>query len=168
MTDVYRNLKKAAGNGYYARRILAQLAYLQNVLEAEDGAVPAEVTAAMQTLLQQVQEEGAATKAAVLACEAALAGFSARAKSYKLICAAHAHIDMNWQWGTDETVGIVIDTFQTMLDLMEEYPEFTFSQSQAATYEIIERFCPVMLPDIRRHVKEGRWEVTASTWVEED
>ena len=52
MTDVYRNLKKAAGNGYYARRILAQLAYLQNVLEAEDGAVPAEVTAAMQTLLQ--------------------------------------------------------------------------------------------------------------------
>lgn len=168
MTDVYRNLKKAAGNGYYARRILAQLAYLQNVLEAEDGAVPAEVTAAMQTLLQQVQEEGAATKAAVLACEAALAGFSARAKSYKLICAAHAHIDMNWQWGTDETVGIVIDTFQTMLNLMEEYPEFTFSQSQAATYEIIERFCPVMLPDIRRHVKEGRWEVTASTWVEED
>ena len=168
MTDVYRNLKKAAGSGYYARRILAQLAYLQNLFLAEDGEIPADVIQAMEMLLQQVQEEGAATRAAVLACERALAVYSERAKSYHLICAAHAHIDMNWQWGTDETVGIVIDTFQTMLNLMEEYPEFTFSQSQAATYEMIERYCPVMLPDIRRRVQEGRWEVTASTWVEED
>lgn len=168
MTSVYRNLKKAAGTGYYARRILAELAYLQNLLLAESGEVPADVIEAMQTLLQQVQEEGAVTKAAAFACEAALAGFRARAKSYKLICAAHAHIDMNWQWGTDETVGIVIDTFQTMLNLMQEYPQFTFSQSQAAVYEMIERYCPSMLPDIRQRVKEGRWEVTASTWVEED
>lgn len=168
MTTVYRNLKNAAGNGYYARRILAQLAYLQNLLLAEDGEVPADVTQAMENLLQQVQEEGAVSKAAVLACEEALAMYRNRAKKYHLICAAHAHIDMNWQWGTDETVGIVIDTFQTMLNLMEEYPQFTFSQSQAATYEIIERYCPTMLPDIRQRVKEGRWEVTASTWVEED
>lgn len=168
MTGVYRSLKAAAGNGYYARRILAQLAYLQNLFLTEEGEIPADAIQAMEKLLQQVQEEGAATKAAVLACERALSMYSERAKSYHLICAAHAHIDMNWQWGTDETVGVVIDTFQTMLNLMEEYPEFTFSQSQAATYEMIERYCPTMLPDIRRRVQEGRWEVTASTWVEED
>lgn len=168
MTSVYRALKDAAGSSYYARRVLAELAYLQNLLLAEDGEIPAPVLEATKQLLHRVEEEGAVTKAAVLACEEALCAYSDRAKSYHLICAAHAHIDMNWQWGTDETVGIVIDTFQTMLNLMQEYPQFTFSQSQAAVYEIIETYCPSMLPEIRQRVQEGRWEVTASTWVEED
>lgn len=168
MTSVYRALKSAAGSSYYARRVLAELAYLQNLLLTEDGEVPAPVLEAMEQLLHLVEEEGAVTKAAALACEEALSAYSDRAKGYHLICAAHAHIDMNWQWGTDETVGIVIDTFQTMLNLMQEYPQFTFSQSQASVYEIIEKYCPVMLPEIRQRIREGRWEVTASTWVEED
>ena len=168
MTAVYRELKKAAGTGYYARRILAQLDYLQSLLKTEDHLLPEDIMCAMETLLNRVQQEGAVTKAAVLDCEEALRHYSSRCKSYHLICAAHAHIDMNWQWGTDETVGIVIDTFQTMLNLMREYPQFTFSQSQAATYEMIELYCPSMLPEIRQRVQEGRWEVTASTWVEED
>lgn len=168
MTSIYRALKSAAGNGYYARRILSELAYLQNLLLAEDGAICAPVQQAMEQLLRRVEEEGVVTKAAALACEAELSAYSKRAKAYHLICAAHAHIDMNWQWGTDETTGIVIDTFQTMLNLMQEYPLFTFSQSQASVYEIIERYCPTMLPEIRQRIREGRWEVTASTWVEED
>jgi alpha-mannosidase len=32
----------------------------------------------------------------------------------------HAHIDMNWMWGYDETASITLDTFRTMLDLMNE------------------------------------------------
>ena len=168
MTSVYRELKRTAGESYYARRILAELAYLQNLLLAEDGEISAPVLEAMKQLLIRCREEGSVTQAAALACEEALSAYIERSKSYHLICAAHAHIDMNWQWGTDETTGIVIDTFQTMLNLMEEYPQFTFSQSQASVYEIIERYCPSMLPEIRKRIHEGRWEVTASTWVEED
>ena len=85
-----------------------------------------------------------------------------------LICAAHAHIDMNWMWSMPETTGIVIDTFQTMLHLMEDYPAFTFTQSQASTYEIIEKYAPSMLPAIKKRVREGRWEVAATHWVEPD
>ncbi len=55
-----------------------------------------------------------------------------------------------------------------MLDLMNEYPGFTFSQSQASVYRIVEEHDPELLKEIRRRVKEGRWEVTASTWVETD
>lgn len=105
---------------------------------------------------------------AVLAAEERLKSLSCVAKSLSVIYAAHAHIDMNWEWGAQETVTAVIDTFQTMLDLMDEYPDFTFSQSQASTYEIIEKHCPSMLERIRARVQEGRWEVTASTWVEPD
>ena len=75
---------------------------------------------------------------------------------------------MNWMWGFHETVGTTIDTFRTMLQIMKEYPQFRFSQSQASVYRILERFAPEMLEEVRQRVREGRWEVTASTWVEND
>ena len=76
MTSTCSELKNAAGTGYYARRILAQLAFLQNMLETETCAIPSDVQVAMDTLLKQVREEGAATKAAVLAREAALSHYN--------------------------------------------------------------------------------------------
>ena len=99
---------------------------------------------------------------------AALSPMAGEAKEYDITCAAHAHIDMNWMWGYQETASVVVDTFRTMLTLMEEYPEFTFSQSQASVYEIVEKYYPEMLEAIRARVREGRWEVTASSWVEND
>lgn len=35
-------------------------------------------------------------------------------------------------------------------------------------YEIVEKYYPEMLEAIRARVREGRWEVTASSWVEND
>jgi alpha-mannosidase len=75
---------------------------------------------------------------------------------------------MNWMWDYAETVAISLDTFRTMLNLMNEYPDFKFSQSQASVYEIVEKYDPEMLEEIRERVREGRWEVTATTWVEAD
>jgi alpha-mannosidase len=88
------------------------------------------------------------------------------AKEYTLLCISHAHIDMNWMWSWPETVAVTRDTFQTMLTLMEDFPDFIFSQSQASTYALIEKYCPATFEAIRRHVRAGRWEVTASQWVE--
>ena len=90
------------------------------------------------------------------------------AKQYTLLCVSHAHIDMNWMWSWPETVAVTNDTFQTMLALMDEFPSFVYSQSQASTYELIERYNPAMFEAIRQRVAEGRWEVTASQWVEGD
>lgn len=162
------DLKARAGDGLPARRILSELTYLTEIFAAQAQDVPADVLDAIAALQTHITDEGALTYSAVYACEQRLAQYAELAKSYTLLCAAHAHIDMNWMWGTDETTGIVIDTFQTMLNLMEEYPQFCFSQSQAATYAIIEEYCPELLPQIRARVAEGRWEVTAATWVEED
>ena len=75
---------------------------------------------------------------------------------------------MNWMWRYDETVQVTLDTFRTVLNLMKEFPQFTFSQSQASVYRIAEEFAPEMLEEIRARAQEGRWEVTASTWVEAD
>ena len=97
-----------------------------------------------------------------------LQSYGAEAKQYTLICVGHAHIDMDWQWSYEETVATTIDTFQTMLNLMREFPDFIFSQSQASVYEMIEKYAPDMLDEIRHNVAEGRWEVIAGTWVEHD
>jgi alpha-mannosidase len=90
------------------------------------------------------------------------------AKTYTLLCVSHAHIDMNWMWSWPETVAVTNDTFQTMLTLMDEFPSFVYSQSQASTYELVERYNPALFEVIRKRVAEGRWEVTASQWVEGD
>ena len=44
-----------------------------------------------------------------------------------------------------------------MLNLMKEYPEFTFSQSQASVYKIVEEFDPDMMKEIQARIREGRW-----------
>ncbi len=100
--------------------------------------------------------------------ETLLAPLSEVAKAYRILCVGHAHIDMNWQWSWPETVGLTHDTFETMLALMDEVPEFIFSQSQASVYAAMEKYDPPMFERIRERVRQGRWEVTASQWVEGD
>ena len=163
-----QNALKALTHGYWGMRALAQLAYLEELNLCHAGKYDALLNACSDALWQAQQSEGAITRAAVDALEKALAAASGDAKAITVDCAAHAHIDMNWMWRFDETVSITIDTFRTMLNLMNEYPAFTFSQSQASVYRIIEQYAPEMLPEIRARIAEGRWEVTASTWVETD
>jgi len=91
-----------------------------------------------------------------------------KAKEYTIYCCGHAHIDMNWLWPWPETVNVSHDTFATVDQLMEEYPEFRFSQSQASTYFAMEKYCPEIFERIKYRVKKGQWEVTASNWVEGD
>lgn len=166
--EKYLEMKRKANNHYWAQRILTQMGYLYKVMEAEERAVPDQLNDTENWMYEEYKRDGSITETVAKKAEEMLKGLEKDAKRYSMIFAGHAHIDMNWMWGFQETVNLTIDTFQTMLNLMEEYPEFSFSQSQASVYEIIEKYCPSMLPEIRRRVQEGRWEVTASTWVEPD
>jgi alpha-mannosidase len=170
MNDMISHLLalKAETRGYWAERIVAELEYAANLSRAQGRKHDALLRAAIESLAAQQSLMGALTRETVEETEAKLQPVSADAKSHTLLCVAHAHIDMNWMWRFDETVAVTLDTFRTMLTLMTEYPGFTFSQSQAAVYRIVEDHDPDMLKEIRRRVKEGRWEVTASTWVESD
>jgi alpha-mannosidase len=80
----------------------------------------------------------------------------------------NSHIDMAWLWPWTETVEVVRNTFQSVLDLMREYPDFKFTMSSARTYEWIEEKYPAMFHEIEQRVKEGRWEVVGGMWVEPD
>jgi len=100
--------------------------------------------------------------------EKMLAPIGKAAKGYTIHVCGHAHIDMNWMWPWQETVNVTHDTFTTMDKLMDDFPEFHFSQSQASTYFAMEEYCPEIFEMIKKRVKSGNWEITASMWVEGD
>jgi len=111
---------------------------------------------------------GASPAALAQEAEAILAPLSPAAREYEVICCGHAHIDMNWMWPWPETVSLTYDTFATMDRLMDEFPRFHFSQSQASVYIAMKELAPELWERIRQRIAEGRWEVTASQWVEGD
>ena len=81
----------------------------------------------------------------------------------------HAHIDLQWLWSWDETVNQIIpQTFGQALKFMDEYPDFTFSQSTAALYLATEQHHLELFKQIQRRVKEGRWEIVGGRWCEGD
>lgn len=104
----------------------------------------------------------------ILYCEKLLSELGKLAKKQQVICIAHAHIDINWLWGFDETTDITLSTIDTMLALLDKYENFTFAQSSALVYKIIEDYRPDYLERIKKYVKEGRFEITASTFIEAD
>jgi alpha-mannosidase len=99
---------------------------------------------------------------------AELAPIARFVKSYTLFFAANAHIDAAWLWREKETVEVCKRTFSSVLKMFEARPGFTYSQSQAALYDWMERLDPEIFEGIRSRVKEGRWEVTGGMWVEPD
>ena len=160
--------KEAYAGPEWGRRAVLELLYAVQLSAAFDHDSDSLVNEAIGQVWQTVQSEGAITRAACLAVETQLASLAVRAKSFTQICIGHAHIDMNWMWSFDETVSITLDTCRTMLDLMDQYSDYTFAQSQASVYEIVATHDPALLERIRQRVQEGRWEVTAATWVESD
>ena len=89
-------------------------------------------------------------------------------KQFTVRAIGNSHIDMAWLWPWTETVEVVRNTFQSVLDLMREYPDFKFTMSSARTYEWMQEKYPDMFEQIRQRVKEGRWEVIGGMWVEPD
>jgi alpha-mannosidase len=80
----------------------------------------------------------------------------------------NAHIDMAWLWPWTETVEVVRDTFTTALQLMREYPGFTYAQSSVQDYDWLREKYPAEFREIQQRVKEGRWELVGGMWVEPD
>ncbi len=152
----------------HIRRIFGELEFAMRLSSSQEHRFDGEIDSALTLLEDAMREDGTLTRAVCLAAEQALSPMEAAAKEYELILVGHAHIDMNWMWSWQETVAATLATFRTMLDIMDEYPQFCFSQSQASVYQIVEEYDPEMMARIKQRIAEGRWEITASAWVETD
>jgi alpha-mannosidase len=80
----------------------------------------------------------------------------------------HAHIDTNWLWEYPETVAEFGKTFGSAVKFMEEFPDFTFTQSSSCFYQETEASHPALFEKIKKHVAEGRWEIVGGRICEGD
>ncbi|MBZ4675413.1 MAG: Alpha-mannosidase [Anaerophaga sp.] len=80
----------------------------------------------------------------------------------------HAHMDMNWLWTYFETMKMCNDNLRQAVAFMDEFPDYTMIQSQAAVYKFVERVDPPLFKRIQEDVKAGRLELGGGMWTEGD
>ncbi|MEE8356887.1 MAG: hypothetical protein V3R33_06215, partial [Anaerolineales bacterium] len=85
-----------------------------------------------------------------------------------LTAAGHAHIDIAWLWTLDQTRQKSRRSFTNVLRLMEQFPSFSFTQSQPQLYDYLLEDDPDLFGEISDRIKEGRWEPIGGMWVEAD
>ncbi len=90
------------------------------------------------------------------------------AEDVTVAAAGHAHIDVAWLWTLGQTRRKAGRTFHTVMRLMEEFPEYTFSQSQPQLYDYVRQDYPELFEEIKARVAEGRWETLGGMWIEAD
>jgi alpha-mannosidase len=80
----------------------------------------------------------------------------------------HAHIDVAWLWTVEQARRKAGRTFHTVVRLMEQFPEYHFTQSQPQLYDFVRQDYPQLFEAIKQRVAEGRWELIGGMWVEAD
>ncbi len=85
-----------------------------------------------------------------------------------MTAAGHAHIDVAWLWSLAQTRRKAGRTFHTVLRLMEQFPDYHFTQSQPQLYQYVREDYPELFGAIQEAVKSGRWETIGGMWVEAD
>ena len=86
----------------------------------------------------------------------------------KIDLVGNSHIDAAWLWPRSETIDVVKRTFTTALQLMNEYPDYTYTQSAAQYSEWMADKYPALNDQIAQRIREGRWEIVGGMWVEPD
>ena len=80
----------------------------------------------------------------------------------------HAHIDVAWLWTLGQTRRKAERTFHNVIRLMEQFPDYHFTQSQPQVYQYIKEDQPALFESIKQRIQEKRWEPIGGMWVEAD
>ena len=86
----------------------------------------------------------------------------------EVVMDGHSHIDVAWLWRIQESERKAARTFSNNLLLMDLYPQFTFTQSQAILYDMCKRLYPDLYERVKEKIANGQWSVVGNTWVECD
>lgn len=80
----------------------------------------------------------------------------------------HAHIDVAWLWTLGQTRRKAGRTFHTVLRMMEQFPDYHFTQSQPQLYDYVKHDYPELFEAIKARIADGRWEPIGGMWIEAD
>jgi len=99
---------------------------------------------------------------------AALQRLSPLFKEYTVYLDGYSHIDLAWLWDKAEGETVTRDTLNTVFNLLNEYPEWIFTYSQAHGAKWMEDDYPEIFAKLKRFVAQGRIELVGGTWSEHD
>ena len=86
----------------------------------------------------------------------------------KLYLIGNAHLDPVWLWRWQEGFSECLATFRSALDRMNDFDDFKFTSACAVYYEWIEKIDPDMFEEIKKRVKEGRWNIVGGWYLQPD
>jgi len=87
-------------------------------------------------------------------------------KQRRIFLLGHAHLDLAWLWPVSETWEVADRTFQSVLNLQQEFPDLIFCHSTPALYAWVEQHRSQLFAAIQQQVAAGRWEIVAGLWIE--
>lgn len=87
-------------------------------------------------------------------------------QQHKIHLLGHAHLDMAWLWEVAETWQVAQRTFESVINLQEDFPELIFCHSTPALYQWIEQNRPDLFQVIRDKIQQGTWELLGGMWIE--
>lgn len=85
-----------------------------------------------------------------------------------ICCVGHTHIDCAWLWTLTTTEDKAVRSFSTVLELMDQYPEYKFMSSQPQLYAYVKKNAPEVYGRIKEKVAKGQWETEGGMWLEAD
>lgn len=80
----------------------------------------------------------------------------------------HTHLDLAWLWTWDDTMEVIKRDARSVVSMMRDYPEMTFTFSQPPAYEVLENEEPELFAEIKELIRAKRWEPATMQWVEGD
>lgn len=87
-------------------------------------------------------------------------------KNVHLVC--NAHLDPVWLWRWDEGAGEALSTFRVAVEMIEKFDSFVFNHNEAILYQWVEQFEPSLFNAIKKHVKNGRWNIMGGWYLQPD
>ena len=104
--DLLEKNKKTRFGSYEFRRLYYEITYLHDVAELAGKNFDKE----FDTVIEYIDQNGVG-KDDIEKLEAILLPIKKEDKVKEVLYISHAHLDMNWMWGFDETVAITLLVF---------------------------------------------------------
>ncbi len=89
-------------------------------------------------------------------------------KQYTVYLDGYSHIDLAWLWDKEEGEMVTRNTLDTVFKLLNEYPEWIYTHSQAHGVKWMEDDYPEIFSKLKEDVEKGRIELVGGTWSEND
>ena len=81
---------------------------------------------------------------------------------------AHSHLDIAYYWRRIHSVQKNLRTILIQLRLMDRYPDFKYTHTQAYTYEMLEKYYPDVFEELKEKIAKGQFEPVGAMYVEPD